>query len=101
SKAQALTAVCDLWIPADCVPESAQAIPPTIAQQDNAVVQVTVQRHWPASLRDLDQPLEPLHHPHWQLQINGEPHSWIIDSESRFVWRPDGQAFACYGYPVN
>ena len=101
SKAQALTAVCDLWIPADCVPESAQAIPPTIAQQDNAVVQVTVQRHWPASLRDLDQPLEPLHHPHWQLQINGEPHSWIIDGESPFVWRPDGQAFACYGYPVN
>jgi hypothetical protein len=100
-KAQALTGVCDLWIPADCVPASAQAQPPAIAHQDNAVVQVTVQRHWPASLRDLDQPLEPLHHPQWQLQLNGEPHSWIIDGQSPLVWRPDGQAFACYGYPAN
>jgi len=42
-----------------------------------------------------------LHHPYWQLQLNGEPHSWIIDGKSPLVWRPDGQAFACYGYPVT
>ena len=101
SPAQPLSAVCDLWIPPDCVPEAAQALPPPIPQQDNAVVQVTVQRHWPVSLRDLDNPLAPLHHPLWQLQLNGEPHSWIIDGKSPFVWRPDGQAFACYGYPIN
>ena len=100
-KAEPLMAVCDLWIPVDCVPESAQAMPPTIAQHDNAAVQVSVQRHWPASLRDLEQPLYPLHHPLWRLQINGEPHGWIIDGQSHFVWRPDGQAFACYGYPIN
>lgn len=100
-KAQALVGVCDLWIPADCVPVQAQAIPPAIAQQDNAVVQVAVQRHWPISLRVLDDPLEPLLHPQWQLQINGEPQQWTIDSQSPFVWRPDGQAFASYGYPVT
>ena len=100
-KAQPLAGVCDLWVPADCIPEEAQAAPFAIPQQDNAVVQVTTQRHWPASLRELDRPLEPLLEPHWQLQLNGEPHSWIVDGKSTFVWRPDGQAFACYGYPVN
>lgn len=101
AKAQALVGVCDLWIPADCVPGAAQAMPPAIPQQDNAVVAVTAQRFWPNSLRELAQPLEPLLHPYWQLQLNGEPHGWIIDGQSPFVWRPDGQAFACYGYPVT
>jgi hypothetical protein len=40
-------------------------------------------------------------HPQWQLQINGEPQQWTIDSQSPFVWRPDGQAFASYGFPVT
>lgn len=100
-KAGALVGVCDLWIPADCVPPEAQTLPPHIPAQANAVVQVTVQRHWPASLRNLDEPLEPLHQPYWQLQLNGEPHGWIIDGQTPFVWRPDGQAFACYGYPAH
>lgn len=101
AKAQPLVAVCDLWIPADCVPPEAQAQAPEIPQQGNAAVQVTVQRHWPQSLRELNDPLEPLHHPYWQLQLNGEPHPWILDGHSPFIWRPDGQAFACYGYPVT
>lgn len=101
AKPQALSAICDLWIPADCVPDAAQAAPPVIPEQDNAVVQVSVQRHWPDSLRDLPNPLEPLHQPHWQLYINGEPHHWIIDGAHTFVWRQDGQAFACYGYPAS
>ncbi len=101
AKAQALVGICDLWIPADCVPAEAQAMPPEVPAQDNAAVQVSVQRHWPQSLRTLENPLEPLHHPYWQLQLNGEPHSWIIDGKSPLVWRPDGQAFACYGYPVT
>lgn len=100
AKAEPLTGVCDLWIPADCVPEAAQAMPPALPQQDNAVVQVTAQRFWPASLRGLAQPLAPLHQPCWQLQLNGEPHGWVIDDPSSFVWRPDGRAFACYGYPA-
>lgn len=101
SKPQPLSAVCDLFIPEDCVPESAQAVPPALPEQDNAVVQVSVQRHWPASLRHLPNPLEPLFQPQWQLQLNGESHSWIIDEHSHFCWRPDGQAFACYGYPTS
>ena len=101
AKAHVLVGVCDLWIPADCVPAQAQAEPPVIPEQSNAVVQVTVQRHWPASLRDLLHPLEPLHNPYWQLQLNGENHSWLIDGQSPLVWRPDGQAYACYGYPVS
>lgn len=101
NKAQPLSAVCDLLIPADCVPEAAQAVPPVIPEQSNAVVQVSVQRHLPASLRDLPDPLEPLHQPYWQLYLNGEPHYWIINDASTFVWRKDGQAFACYGYPVS
>ena len=100
AKAQALMGVCDLWIPADCVPAQAQALPPELPEPDNATVHVTAQRHWPASLRGLDNPLEPLHQPRWQLQLNGEAHAWIIDGKSPLVWRPDGQAFACYGYPV-
>ena len=101
AKAQALIAVCDLWIPADCVPAEVQALPPELPQQENAAVQVTVQRHWPASLRGLDNPLEPLQHPYWQLQLNGDTHSWIMDANCSLVWRADGQAFACYGYPVS
>lgn len=100
-KAQALAGVCDLWIPADCMPAEAQDGPPALPEQSNAVVQVSVQRHWPLSLRTLRNPLAPLLQPQWRLQLNGELHSWIIDSDSAFVWRPDGQAFACYGYPVS
>ena len=100
NKPQPLIAVCDLWIPEDCVPLAAQALPPVLPQPDNAVVQVTAQRHWPQTLRNLPNPLEPLHQPQWQLQLNGEPHAWIVDDESHFVWRPDGQAFACYGVPA-
>lgn len=98
--AQPLVAVCDLWIPADCVPESAQAVPPELPQPDAAAVQVSLQRHWPASLRELKHPLEPLLEPQWQLMLNGQSHSWILDSNTPFVWRGDGQAFACYGYPL-
>ena len=99
--AQALVGVCDLWIPADCVPSAAQAVPPQIPQPDNAAVQVSLQRYWPTSLRDLAQPLEVLQHPHWQLQLNGMEHAWVMEGGSTLVWRPDGQAFACYGYPAN
>jgi hypothetical protein len=98
--AQPLVAVCDLWIPADCVPESAQAMPPELPQHDAASVQVSLQRHWPTTLRDLSQPLEPLLVPQWQIMLNGETHSWVLDHQSPFVWRADGQAFACYGYPL-
>lgn len=99
--AQALAAVCDLWLPADCLPDAAHAAAPEIAQHKDGAVHVTVQRHWPISLRDLEHPMEPLLHPHWQLHLNGEPNGWTIDGRSRLVWRADGQAFACYGYPVN
>lgn len=100
-KAQALVPVCDLWVPVEYIPDEAQAPALQIPQPDNAVVQVTVQRFWPASLRELEHPLEPLFTPYWQLQINGETQSWVIDCKSPCVWRPDGQAFACYGYPIT
>lgn len=45
AKAQALMGVCDLWIPADCVPAQAQALPPELPEPDNATVHVTAQRH--------------------------------------------------------
>jgi len=41
AKAQALVGICDLWIPADCVPAEAQAMPPEVPAQDNAAVQVS------------------------------------------------------------
>lgn len=99
--AQALAGVCDLWVPADCLPDAAHSAPPEIAHHQDAVVHVTVQRHWPASLRDLEHPLEPLLQPHWQLYLNGESNEWTIDGRTPLVWRADGQAFACYGFPVS
>ncbi|MBQ0131299.1 MAG: hypothetical protein KBT18_03745 [Comamonas sp.] len=98
--AQALVGICDLWVPADCLPENLDATPPEIAQPEGAAVQLSVQRHWPTSLRNLPHPLEPLYTPYWQLMLQGQTHSWIIDSNTPVVWRGDGQAFACYGYPV-
>ncbi|MBF6632365.1 MAG: hypothetical protein ITG01_14645 [Comamonas sp.] len=97
---QALVGICDLWIPADCLPENLELAPPAVAQPEGAAVELSVQRHWPASLRNLPNPLEPLFTPYWQLVLQGEAHSWIIDGNTPVVWRGDGQAFACYGYPV-
>lgn len=98
--AQPLVCVCDLWIPADIVPAEAEAVPPQIAQVEGGPVQVSLQRYWPESLRALPAPLEPLFTPYWQIFLNGEPHSWVIDAQACFVWRGDGLAFACYGFPV-
>ena len=101
SKAQPLTPICDLWIPADCVPDIDQTEQPALPVQENSVVQLTLQRYWPSSLRNLEDPLEPLRNPDWQLHLNGEPHAWLINAGHCFVWREDGQAFACYGYPAS
>lgn len=98
--AQALVGICDLWIPADCIPESAQSAPPDIAQPEGAAIHLSAQRYWPASLRKLPNPMEPLQTPYWQLMLEGELHSWIIDGMTSVVWRADGKAFACYGHPV-
>lgn len=98
--AQALVSVCDLWIPADCVPAQAQAPVPVLAQPEGGPVQVSLQRYWPQSLRSLPDPLEPLLTPYWQIYLNGEVHSWLIRSEGPLVWRADGMAFACYGFAL-
>lgn len=98
---QPLAAVCDLWVPVDCLPTQAPVSAPAVPQPEGAAVQLGVQRHWPDTLRDLPDPLEPLRHPRWQLMLNDQPHAWIVEDPSGVVWRSDGQAFACLGYPPS
>lgn len=96
--AQDLVAVLDLWLPPDCVPEEVQqpapALPP--APRD-AAMKLSLERHLPAALRALRQPMEALRHPVWQLHFNDAPQPWGLEQPLQLVWRPDGQALALEG----
>lgn len=96
--AQALVAVRDLWVPADQVPsEDGQQQAPALTQPDETPVKLSMQRHWPASLRTQRRPLEPVLRPRWKLLFGETPQPWAVDEHTELVWREDGQAFAFYG----
>lgn len=120
STAQPLVAVRDLWIPVESVPPQVAASPPALtpppatqadaadkpavpqpAAPKPAVPKLTLERHWPATLRHLRHPLEPLRHPNWQLMIDGQAQPWVVGDDAHLAWRDDGQAFALYAYPVG
>lgn len=120
STAQPLVAVRDLWIPVESVPPQVAASPPALtpppatqadatgkpavpqpAAPKPAVPKLTLERHWPATLRHLRHPLEPLRHPNWQLMIDGQAQPWVVGDDAHLAWRDDGQAFALYAYPTG
>jgi hypothetical protein len=95
--AQALVAVRDLWVPADQVPSEDGQQAPALTQPDETPVKLSMQRHWPASLRTQRRPLEPVLRPRWKLLFGETPQPWAVDEHTELVWREDGQAFAFYG----
>ena len=111
AKAQPLVQIRDIWLPAECVPELASAQPPKLATMPSPspanetepaqAVLLSVDRHWPASLRHLRYPLAPLQQPNWRLQMNGEPTPWMLDEHHAMVWREDGQGLAMYAYSAQ
>ena len=121
SPARALVAVRDIWAPEHCLTPQAGEQPPTLPKPpviekevlpattelaarskpqspQSAPLQLTLERHWPESLRNLPDPLGPLNRPNWQLLINGVAQPWALDESHNLVWRDDGQAFALYAY---
>ncbi|MEQ6433896.1 hypothetical protein V8Z74_02405 [Comamonas sp. w2-DMI] len=125
SPAQPLVAVRDLWMPLETVPPQVAAsspalTPPPAARAEGggkpaapasaasppaapapAAPKLTLERHWPATLRHLRYPLEPLERPNWQLMIDGKAQPWLVDEKAHLAWREDGQAFALYACPAG
>ena len=110
--AQPLVELRDIAVPLECVPAEASDKPPHLpaAPQPQsadgkpqeplpAPPELTLDRHWPASLRRLRYPLLPLQQASWQLQMNGLPTGWVLDQEPAMVWRADGQGLALYACP--
>ena len=97
-----LVAALDLWVPPDCMPDTSSLQPPALPEAPrNAAVKLSLQRFLPPSLRPLRNPMNALQHPVWQLHCNAEPQLWLVDASLQLVWRPDGQALAFYGYPLD
>ena len=104
--AQALVQVRDLWLPSEWLPAQAAMQPPSLPAVPDArtgagqSVPLSLDRHWPASLRKLRYPLAPLQQPNWRLHMDGEPTTWMLDDSHAMVWRDDGLALAMYAYPA-
>lgn len=112
AKPQPLVALRDIWVPLECVPAEAGNEPPQLSVappvlRDDGKTQVpnvaapdlTLERHWPASLRGLHSPLQPLQQASWVLQMNSKPTGWLLGQEPAMVWRDDGQGLALYAIP--
>ncbi|RGE46786.1 hypothetical protein DZC30_03225 [Comamonas testosteroni] len=112
--AQPLVELRDIAVPLECVPAEAADKPPHLSTAPQpqsadgkqqaplpapAAPELTLDRHWPASLRRLRYPLQPLQQASWQLLMNGQPTGWVLDQEPAMVWRADGQGLALYAYP--
>jgi hypothetical protein len=91
SEAVDLVAVGDLWLePGWVLPQASKDFPaPAGAHRLRGVA------HRPKSLRELDDPLQPLRYPAWRLEIDGELSDLLISDEALPVWRADGQALVC------
>ena len=101
--AQALVALRDIWVPADFVPAQAAEQPPRLATApaNTPAPELTLERHWPAALRHLDRPLEPLLRPNWQLLMGGSATPWLLDENHAMAWSEDGKALALYAYAAQ
>lgn len=96
--AQELVAALDLWIPPDCMPDASQMVPPTLPKPPrDAAVKLSLQRHLPASLRVLRNPMQVLEQPVWQLYFDDAPQPWGVPTHPCLQWRGDGQALALLG----
>ncbi|GAB2487979.1 hypothetical protein GCM10027082_44120 [Comamonas humi] len=98
-----LVAVRDLWLVADDVPAGAAIEPPALAPPPPGMAApvLSLQGHWPASLRTLRDPLQIFGHPNWQLLMDGQPQPWLLHGSPHLAWRGDGQAFALYAWPEH
>jgi hypothetical protein len=89
-----LVAVADLWLePGEWLDALArQAFEETAPQGAH---RLHASLALPTSLRELDQPLEPLRAPPYRLSIDGQPSGLLVRADAPRVWREDGQALAC------
>lgn len=101
SPGQALVAVQDLWVLPWEVPSPGSMVAPVLEYPAHAAVQPTLVRCQLPSLRTESSPLDAWVHAGWQLLLNGQPQPWVLEPEQALVWRADGQALACYGYPLE
>ena len=95
-----LVALRDLWLPWDGISHEPDVAPPALPEAPHSAPPVTLERHWPPSLRELEDPLDAYHQAYWQLHIRGEPQPWVITAGLPLVWRDDGVALAVYAYEL-
>lgn len=89
SSGVALQAVGDLWLEADWQLPAARDYAAPGARQLRA-------EPWlPASLRELDDPLQPLRRPLLRLLLDGEDSGLLLDEDEMPVWDARGEAVAC------
>jgi hypothetical protein len=92
SEAVDLIAVADLWLEPAWVPVLAdREFPAPVGAHCLRGI-----AHLPESLRDLDDPLQPLRYPSLRLEIDGRPSDLLIAADAAPVWRADGQALVCH-----
>jgi hypothetical protein len=95
SKAVDLVAVADLWLaPGQWQEDMANALIEYRAPTDD----LRVEGHlaFPASLRALPQPTDPLRYPEYRLSLDGEASAMLIHGGAPLIWNPNGKAFACF-----
>ncbi|MBC9250160.1 hypothetical protein A9179_07725 [Pseudomonas alcaligenes] len=91
SEAVELVAVGDLWLePGWQQVELDKAFPPPAGAHRLRGIS-----HLPASLREQDDPTEPLRYPALRLELDGELSELLIHADEQPVWRADGQALVC------
>ncbi|WP_248765084.1 hypothetical protein [Pseudomonas protegens] len=92
-----LVAVADLWL------EPGQWLE-ALARQDfeesapNGSHRLHASLALPASLRALEQPLQPLRTPPYRISIDGQPSGLLLRADAPRIWRDDGQALACIAH---
>lgn len=88
-----LIPVADLWLEPGWHPDN---MPHTFARpsadgRQHLVGQIIL----PATLRDLAQPLEPLHAPRYAISVNDQPSGLIMAADAPLVWGADHCALVC------
>ena len=87
-----LVPVVDLWVePSDAI-EAADHFERRSADGQQCLL---AKRSMPISLRELNQPLEPLFHPLYAVYVNGQPSDLLIEPEAPLIWSSNHRALLC------
>ncbi|RMO67265.1 hypothetical protein [Pseudomonas syringae group genomosp. 3] len=95
-----LIPVADLWLEPDSMPDNlAEPHIEHIGPQTRHRIDGSLRL--PDRLRNLEQPLEGLHHPIYQLSLDGRETDLLFHADSAVVWRADGKALCIVARRVN